>query len=65
MSHRRGGGAFDVVLGGESPAEPSERSRYLSSYADAGATWWLEQLTDWRGTLEEMRGLIRAGPPRQ
>ena len=29
----------------------------------AGATWWLENLNDLQGPPEEMRALVRAGPP--
>jgi hypothetical protein len=63
MAHRASDAPFDVVVGFESPADPAERTRCLSAYASAGVTWWLEQLTDWRGSLEEMRSLVREGPP--
>ena len=33
-------------------------------YEAAGATWWLESVTDWRGTVDEMRAVVRAGPRR-
>ena len=49
---------FDVaVLGDSGRGEPS-------AYARAGATWWLENLHDQRGDVDEMRALIRAGPSR-
>jgi len=35
----------------------------LAGYAAAGATWWLENLNDLYGPPEELRALVRAGPP--
>ena len=32
-------------------------------YAAAGATWWLENVHDVRGSVEEMLALVRQGPP--
>ncbi len=63
--HRTGGDPFDVVLSGESEGDgPVALKETLADYAAAGATWWLESLTDWRGTLSEMRDYVRNGPPR-
>ena len=59
----REGGAFDVVLSGEhGGGGPYAWKEPLSSYAEAGATWWLETLTDWRGSVAEMRPFVAAGP---
>jgi probable F420-dependent oxidoreductase len=64
-SHRIGDAPFDVILAGESSGDgPFVWKEPLATYEAAGATWWLEGLTDWRGTLDEMRALVRAGPPR-
>lgn len=50
---------FDVgVLGRSDKCDPT-------SYADAGATWWVENVHDLRGPLEEMRALVAAGPRAQ
>ena len=47
---------FDVaVLGQSDVAAPGD-------YEAAGATWWLENVHDRRGTLDEMRSLVRRGP---
>jgi len=35
----------------------------VARYADAGATWWLEEINGFRGSLEEMLARIHAGPP--
>jgi alkanesulfonate monooxygenase SsuD/methylene tetrahydromethanopterin reductase-like flavin-dependent oxidoreductase (luciferase family) len=47
---------FDVaVLGERGRADPAD-------YARAGATWWLENLHDERGSLDEVLRLVSAGP---
>lgn len=55
----RGDSPFDVGVYGYS--EPSDAS-VPTSYEAAGATWWLEYLHDERGTFEEMRARVEAGP---
>jgi alkanesulfonate monooxygenase SsuD/methylene tetrahydromethanopterin reductase-like flavin-dependent oxidoreductase (luciferase family) len=52
------GGDFDVAFNGYS--EPGEDVR---AYADAGATWWLENLHDVRGDADSSLARIEAGPP--
>jgi probable F420-dependent oxidoreductase len=48
---------FDVaVLGQSNRGNPAR-------YAAAGATWWLENLHDMRGSLDEVLRLVSAGPP--
>jgi alkanesulfonate monooxygenase SsuD/methylene tetrahydromethanopterin reductase-like flavin-dependent oxidoreductase (luciferase family) len=49
--------AFDVAVLGE--ADRMEPRRYEA----AGAGWWLENVHDRRGTSEELRRLVEAGPP--
>jgi alkanesulfonate monooxygenase SsuD/methylene tetrahydromethanopterin reductase-like flavin-dependent oxidoreductase (luciferase family) len=47
---------FDVaVLGERDRMDPA-------AYAEAGATWWLENLHDKRGSPQEVLELITAGP---
>jgi alkanesulfonate monooxygenase SsuD/methylene tetrahydromethanopterin reductase-like flavin-dependent oxidoreductase (luciferase family) len=56
---------FDVVVGGQLYKEPPATAHEtLAAYAAAGATWWLENF-DWTNTLDEVRAVIRHGPPRQ
>ena len=50
-------GAGDIVVHGYS------RVVSPADYAAAGATWWLENLNDLYGPPEELRALVRAGPP--
>ncbi len=49
---------YDVAVLGESDRmDPT-------AYANAGATWWLENLHDKRGALDEVLALVQKGPPR-
>jgi alkanesulfonate monooxygenase SsuD/methylene tetrahydromethanopterin reductase-like flavin-dependent oxidoreductase (luciferase family) len=57
MTSRSSEGAFDVaVLAQSDQGDPA-------TYERAGATWWLENLHDRRGPLDELRALVAAGPP--
>ena len=48
---------YDVaVLGERERGDPR-------AYAQAGATWWLENLHEARGSFEEILALVSAGPP--
>jgi probable F420-dependent oxidoreductase len=47
-------GMSDVAVIGEGDS---------SAYEQAGATWWLENVHDRRGTPEDMQRLVEAGPP--
>jgi probable F420-dependent oxidoreductase len=48
---------FDVaVLGQSDRGDPA-------AYERAGATWWLENIHDMRGSLDEAIALVAAGPP--
>jgi predicted ATPase len=49
---------FDVAFNGYS--DPSDRAR--QRYAEAGATWWLENLHDTRGSKDEVLARVEAGP---
>jgi probable F420-dependent oxidoreductase len=50
----RGDGYDVAVLGQSDRGDPA-------AYADAGATWWLENLHDMRGSPEEILALVQAG----
>ena len=39
-------------------------SGVVEPFALSGATWWLEAVSFERGTLDEMRVRVKAGPPR-
>jgi probable F420-dependent oxidoreductase len=51
---------FDVAVMGHIDLGDRETP---AAYAEAGATWWLENVHDGRGSYDEMRALVRAGPP--
>jgi alkanesulfonate monooxygenase SsuD/methylene tetrahydromethanopterin reductase-like flavin-dependent oxidoreductase (luciferase family) len=51
----RGNGYDIAVLGERGRGNPDD-------YAQAGATWWLENVHDRRGSPEELLGLVEAGP---
>jgi hypothetical protein len=47
------------VFGFSDPAGPGRARRY----ADQGAIWWLESLSPMRGSVDELLGIVAAGPP--
>jgi alkanesulfonate monooxygenase SsuD/methylene tetrahydromethanopterin reductase-like flavin-dependent oxidoreductase (luciferase family) len=59
--YRTSGGPFDVAFSGVSA--PSDGA-LVRSYEDAGATWWLESLHGFRGSIEDLLRRVAAGPPR-
>ncbi len=58
---RSGDDPFDVAVDGTSKA--GERGM-AAEYEQAGATWWFECIHLLRGTYDELRERIAAGPPR-
>ena len=56
---------FDVLVHGITPGDdPAAAAATARSFADAGATWWVERINASRGTLAQMRERVQAGPPR-
>ena len=56
---------FDVQVHGITPAgDPGRAAAIVAEFAAAGATWWTERINTSRGSLADMRGRIRRGPPR-
>jgi hypothetical protein len=53
---------FDVAVSGESPVEGDMARDHVQPFAEAGATWWIEEGLGF--TLDEFRARIQAGPPR-
>jgi hypothetical protein len=66
--HQHPSPPFDIVLEGATPAD--DRACAVSivrSYAQAGVTWWLEDLwtsAQTQDLVESMRTRIQQGPPR-
>ncbi len=56
---------FDIVIAGATPWQDRAAARALvGEHADAGATWWSEEITEARGSVEEIAAFVRSGPPR-
>lgn len=58
-AHRTRTAPIEIALGAKS--EPGQ-SALVQSYADAGVTWWLENLSGLRGSFAELMARIEAGP---
>ena len=56
---------YDVAFGADTVGDGRSGDRELvAEFAEAGVTWWMEPISHWRGSLEQMRYRIRCGPPR-
>ena len=55
---------FDVVIGGSPGPGTRGGAAITAAYAEAGATWWIERFHPKRGSLEEARRRVAAGPAR-
>jgi alkanesulfonate monooxygenase SsuD/methylene tetrahydromethanopterin reductase-like flavin-dependent oxidoreductase (luciferase family) len=63
--HTSGAHPFEVIAGGETPADDRKRAREIvAGYEAAGATWWIESTLPWKQSLRSFRARIAAGPPR-
>lgn len=60
--HRSSEEPFDFILAGQTEADRAAEK--IGPYAEVGATWWLETISDWLGPWEAMRERMLAGPPR-
>ena len=60
--HRTDTSPYDIVAtsGANGQADEGEA---LRMYAEAGATWWLQDLRNWCDSRQEMSNRIRNGPP--
>ena len=62
--HRTADSTFEVVFGGEtSGTDRAADAAKVAAYADAGVTWWVEGLSNWRGPIEDQRKRVQQGPP--
>jgi alkanesulfonate monooxygenase SsuD/methylene tetrahydromethanopterin reductase-like flavin-dependent oxidoreductase (luciferase family) len=66
--HRERATPFDIIMEGETPGNNQDKaSALVRPLADAGATWWLEDvaITPYKTAgLEGVRARIQQGPPR-
>jgi alkanesulfonate monooxygenase SsuD/methylene tetrahydromethanopterin reductase-like flavin-dependent oxidoreductase (luciferase family) len=55
--------AFEIVVQGSTPPDPTAAAAIARAYAEAGATWWIE--ADWEHvTAAGLLARVIAGPPR-
>jgi alkanesulfonate monooxygenase SsuD/methylene tetrahydromethanopterin reductase-like flavin-dependent oxidoreductase (luciferase family) len=62
-SHRTDETPFDIVHAGLMSGDRDRDTQMARSYADIGVTWWLEHVYPSRMTPNQLRHLIREGPP--
>ncbi|MFX0064816.1 MAG: LLM class flavin-dependent oxidoreductase [Candidatus Hermodarchaeota archaeon] len=53
---------FDVVFPSYSSSK-KEENEWIKEYAEVGCTWFFECLDPWRGDLENMKEVVKRGPP--
>ncbi len=63
-AHRQHAAPFDIVVGDVTPPDRAEGAAMVQPYIEAGATWWVEAINQYVGSLEKMRQRIRSGPPK-
>lgn len=62
--HRAVEWPFDIVVNGETPGNDQTAARAMvQTYADAGATWWIDAMWDAIHEPERVRTRIQQGPP--
>jgi alkanesulfonate monooxygenase SsuD/methylene tetrahydromethanopterin reductase-like flavin-dependent oxidoreductase (luciferase family) len=65
QQHRTTDAPFDYCVSGALPGEsPGDDRAIAQSYAEAGATWWIEFVYSATGSLSKNTERIRQGPPR-
>jgi alkanesulfonate monooxygenase SsuD/methylene tetrahydromethanopterin reductase-like flavin-dependent oxidoreductase (luciferase family) len=56
-------GSFEVIAQGTTPTDPAAAGAIVQTFADAGATWWVD--ADWeQASPARLLTRIAAGPPR-
>jgi hypothetical protein len=54
-----------VFIESHTDVDSSSEARRMADYEDVGLTWWVEKLGWFRGSVDDMRRRIGAGPPRR
>jgi alkanesulfonate monooxygenase SsuD/methylene tetrahydromethanopterin reductase-like flavin-dependent oxidoreductase (luciferase family) len=66
LREQRGGGPFEIVLGGVSPGNPAQARELIEPLIEAGATWWDERQLQTSDDLHRLAPVLRRieqGPP--
>jgi alkanesulfonate monooxygenase SsuD/methylene tetrahydromethanopterin reductase-like flavin-dependent oxidoreductase (luciferase family) len=63
--YRKVDAPFDVAHAGLMSGDRDRDIETAASYAEIGVTWWLEHVYPGRMTANQLRHLIREGPPRR
>jgi alkanesulfonate monooxygenase SsuD/methylene tetrahydromethanopterin reductase-like flavin-dependent oxidoreductase (luciferase family) len=71
-AHRTSDAPFDVIVGGVTDRADADAAAQVAAYAEAGATWWMEDISpwpygwDWQGPwpVAAMWARVRQGPPK-
>ena len=63
-AQRQADSAYEIVANGVTDDAGTKAAELVRAYGEAGATWYLESIDHFRGSLERMRHRIREGPPR-
>ena len=61
LAQRTASDPFEVIVSGETEHDPRAAGDAVRPFANAGATWWLEEGLGW--SYDELRARILAGPP--
>lgn len=65
VQHHKKDSPFNIIKYGLTEGVDRNHDRDLvQKYADAGATWWIDEIFSSRGTLTQIKKRIAAGPPR-
>jgi alkanesulfonate monooxygenase SsuD/methylene tetrahydromethanopterin reductase-like flavin-dependent oxidoreductase (luciferase family) len=63
--NRAEGAPYDVVYEGRTPGDdPAKAAEAVRPWAEAGVTWWMEEMWSEPNGPDDVRRRIRQGPPR-
>ena len=63
-SQRTAAGPYDIVATSGADGH-IENQDTLLAYADAGATWWMQDMRRWCNSRQELMAQVRRGPPQR
>ncbi len=63
-AHRATSDPFDVVMYGKTPSDSKKGARIVQPFMEAGATWWVDGIGDYRGPYQKLTARIQSGPPK-